>query len=90
MYDPKQPTALALRIRKDYVGKTVVVVGHSNTLLPLIESLGGTPPVEAIGENEYDYLFTVRIAEGTLPTVRVEGYGPEPRLPAAAKAPRAH
>jgi broad specificity phosphatase PhoE len=86
VYNPNETTALALRIRKEYAGKTVVVVGHSNTLLPLIESLGGTPPVEEIGENEYDYLFTVRIADGTLPTVEVRGYGPERKLAAAVKA----
>ena len=55
-------------------------------MLPLIESLGGTPPVEEIGDNEYDYLFTVRISDGALPTVGVQGYGPERTPAAAAKA----
>ena len=86
VYDPRETTALAVRLRQEYRGKAVVVVGHSNTLLPLIESLGGTPPVEEIGENEYDYLFTVRVSDGTLPTVGVRGYGPERKLAAAAKA----
>lgn len=89
IYNPKETTALAVRLRQEYVGKTVVVVGHSNTLLPLIESLGATPPVEEIGDKEYEYLFTVRIPEGALPTVEVRGYGPERKLEAAAKAPRA-
>ncbi|WP_210515148.1 phosphoglycerate mutase family protein [Hymenobacter terricola] len=89
VYDPKETTALAVRIRKEYAGKTVVIVGHSNTLLPLIESLGSTPPVEEIADDEYDYLFTVRIADGTLPTVGVRGYGPERKL-ADAKAPRSN
>lgn len=80
VYDPAVPAALAARIREDYAGKTVVVVGHSNTLLPLIEALGGTPPVEEINESEYDYLFTVRLAEGSLPTVGVRGYGPERKV----------
>ena len=87
VYDAKETTALAVRLRKEYAGKAVVVVGHSNTLLPLIESLGGTPPVEEIGDNEYDYLFTVRISDGALPTVGVQGYGPERKLAAAGKAP---
>ena len=90
VYNPKETTALAVRIRREYAGKTVVVVGHSNTLLPLIESLGGTPPVEEIGDNEYDYLFTVRISEGALPTVDVRGYGPERKVSAAASAERVH
>ena len=89
VYNPKETTALALRLRRDFVGKTVVVVGHSNTLLPLIESLGGTPPVEEIGDDEYDYLFTVRITEGVLPTVEVRGYGPERKIEAASKTARA-
>lgn len=80
VYDAADPAALAGRIRQEYAGKTVVVVGHSNTLLPLIEALGGAPPVEEINENEYDYLFTVRLADGTLPTVAMRGYGPERKL----------
>ena len=86
VYDPRETTALAVRLRQEYRGKAVVVVGHSNTLLPLMESLGGTAPVEEIGENDYDYLFTVRVSDGTLPTVGVRGYGPERKLAAAAKA----
>lgn len=89
VYKGNETTALAVRLRRDFVGKTVLVVGHSNTLLPLIESLGGTPPVETIGENEYEYLFTVRIVDGTLPTVTVDGYGPEQRPAPALKASRA-
>lgn len=86
VYDAANPAALAGRIRQEFGGKTVVVVGHSNTLLPLIEALGGTLPVEEINESEYDYLFTVRLADGTLPTVGVRGYGPERKL-AGGKAP---
>ena len=82
VYNPRETTALAVLLRKEHMGKTVVIVGHSNTLLPLIESLGGTPPVEKIEDNEYDYLFTVHIADGVLPTVAVRGYGPERKLDA--------
>jgi broad specificity phosphatase PhoE len=86
VYNPRETTALAQRLRQEFMGKTVVVVGHSNTLLPLIESLGGTPPVEKIADNEFDFLFTVRIVEGALPTVAVQGYGPERRIETAPKA----
>jgi phosphohistidine phosphatase SixA len=85
VYDAKATTALAVQIRQEYLGKSVVVVGHSNTLLPLITSLGGTPPVEEIGDEDYDYLFTVYIAAGALPTVAVQGYGPERRAAAPIK-----
>ena len=88
VYSPKEPLALAAKLRQDYAGKTVVVVGHSNTLLPLIEAWGATAPVERIGDNEYDLLFTVRLVDGVLPTVSVQGYGPERKQPAAEKASR--
>ena len=75
VYSPKDNAALASRIRQDYTGQTVVVVGHSNTLLPLITALGGTPPVATIGDKEYDYLFTVRLADGATVTVDEGHYG---------------
>ena len=37
-------------------------------------------------DDEYDYLFTVRLVEGISPTVGVRGYGPERKL-AGGKAP---
>jgi len=79
LYDPRRGRDLADRILKEYAGKSVVVVGHSNTLLSLVDDFGATPPVDEIGENDYEYLFTVRVAEGVLPTVDVRGYGPERR-----------
>ena len=75
VYDALQPVALATSIRRDYVGKTVVVVGHSNTVLPQIEALGATRPVTEIAESEYNYLFTLRIVDGGAPTVVVSRYG---------------
>jgi len=43
---------------KEHAGKTVVVVGHSNTVPMIIKALGG-PDIGAIPETEYDNLFTV-------------------------------
>ena len=91
VYNPKEPNVLAARIREEYAGKTVVVVGHSNTLLPCIAALGGTLPVREIGDKEYRYLFTVRILNGgPSPTVAVRHYGAKPQLTAADKAARTH
>lgn len=87
-YDARQPTVLVTRILQEFRGRAVVVVGHSNTLLPLIEALGGTPPVQEIGDNDYDYLFTVRLVAGAQPTVVVRRYGPRYKPAAAARARR--
>lgn len=76
VYDAKAPEALAARIGQEFAGKTVVVVGHSNTILPLLAALGvAAPPVAEIGDNEYDLLFEVRLSSGKPARVKVSKYG---------------
>jgi broad specificity phosphatase PhoE len=88
-YDPKRGRDLADRILKEYAGKSVVIVGHSNTVLSLIDDFGGIPPVDEIRDNEYDYLFVVRVAPGMQPTVETRGYGAERREPVASRVQKA-
>lgn len=53
-------SGLAARIKSEYAGKSVLVVGHSNTVLKIVEALGGQPPVQELNEEkDYDYLFKV-------------------------------
>jgi phosphohistidine phosphatase SixA len=57
-----------------HVGKTVLVVGHSNTVPAIIEALGAKRP-PAICDSVYDDLFIVTIAsDGTAGVVR-SNYG---------------
>ncbi len=87
-YDPKRGRDLADLVLKDYAGKSVVVVGHANTVLSLIDDFGGIPPVDEIRDSEYDYLFVVRVAPGMQPTVETRGYGAEYREPMASRLQR--
>lgn len=75
LYDARQPGALADTLRRAYAGRAVVVVGHSNTLLPLLAALGAPAPMAAIGDDEYRYLFEVRVPAQGPATVRVRHYG---------------
>lgn len=59
---------------KQHEGKTVVVVGHSNTILRYIEALGG-PKGSDLCDHEYDGLYTLVIAHGETKLVRGR-YGP--------------
>ena len=88
-YDPKRGRDLADRILKEFAGKSVVIVGHSNTVLSLIDDFGGIPPVDEIRDNEFDYLFVVRVAPGMQPTVETRGYGAERREPVASRLQKA-
>ena len=57
---------LANRIRSQHAGRTVLVVGHTNTTHDLIAALGvANPPT--IPETDFDNLFIVTLAEGSEP-----------------------
>jgi broad specificity phosphatase PhoE len=51
---------LAERILRENSGKTVLVVGHSNTIPPVITALGA-PPVPPIGDNDYGDTYIVQV-----------------------------
>ncbi|MEC9093726.1 MAG: histidine phosphatase family protein [Planctomycetota bacterium] len=61
-------------IKKKHRGKGVVlIVGHSNTVVPIVRGLGGKLDYE-IGENEFDKLFVVKVNHEKTTVARVE-YG---------------
>lgn len=55
-------------------GKTIVICGHSDNLLPIIKAMGATPPLETIADTDYDNLFKVAIAPDGKATATVEKY----------------
>jgi broad specificity phosphatase PhoE len=58
-----------------FAGRTVVYVGHSNTVPAVIQALGIAPPAPAIGDSEYSHFFVVtRTGKGSASLVRVR-YG---------------
>jgi phosphohistidine phosphatase SixA len=66
--------AVAALIRDRFAGKTVLVVGHSNTVPTIIHALGIGDPV-TIADSEYDAMFTVRTDAGGRPTLERSRFG---------------
>jgi 2,3-bisphosphoglycerate-dependent phosphoglycerate mutase len=62
VYDPTNMTDLVTTVKNQYNGKTVLIVGHSNTVLPLVRAFGGNTIVGEIKDTEYRYLFKVVIS----------------------------
>lgn len=54
---------VAADISSRHRGKAVLVVGHSNTIPPIIEALGVRPP-PSIASTEFDHVFIVVLEEG--------------------------
>lgn len=64
-----QAKAIAEAIRTTYAGKTVLVVGHSNTVPVIARALGVTREF-TIPDAEYDNLVIVRLRDGRATWVR--------------------
>jgi broad specificity phosphatase PhoE len=66
---------LKQHLLQHHKGETVVVAGHSNTILPIIEALGAKPPVAEILDSTYDYIFKVTVAPDGTATVETDQFG---------------
>jgi hypothetical protein len=65
-------------VRRRFAGKTVLVVGHSNTVAPIVAALGGAKHRD-LCDTEYDALFTVVISDdGAVRTLRSRYGAPTP------------
>ena len=63
--------SLVARLAKEHPGRTVLVVGHSNTVpLMVAAATGGTP--DTIAETEYDRLYVVTVTAGKGTVVRAK------------------
>lgn len=76
---------IATAIRTRFAGRTVLVVGHSNTVPAIVGALGG-PKLPDLCDDLYDDLFTVVVsAEGTARLVHAK-YGAPSTAGAACPA----
>lgn len=73
-YDPNQIKTLAAAWKKNAQGKRLLIVGHSNTVLEIIEAFGGTRPIKELSDEDYDYLFELTIKGGKV-DVKTSRYG---------------
>ena len=79
-YDATDTELVLERILDNHKGKIVLVVGHSDTLAPLMANLGASKKVPPIAEDEYDNIYVVAIPWfGKTKTIRLR-FG-EPYVP---------
>jgi broad specificity phosphatase PhoE len=79
-YDPADTEAFLEAVIREYKGKIILVVGHSNTVPAMMANMGASKNVPEIAENEYDNIYLVSIPWfGKTKTIRLR-YG-EPYIP---------
>ncbi len=73
-YNPAQAKAFAEGLKLNAVGKKILIVGHSNTILELIEAFGAKRPIDSVPDDVYDNLFYLTIT-GDKVDVKAKKYG---------------
>ncbi len=63
LYETNELTTFSLRLRRKYRGKSVLVVGHSDTTPELINRLVNRGVLERIDERDYSNFYIVAISE---------------------------
>lgn len=61
IYNPRSIQMVVEKIKSTWKGKTILLVGHSNTVLETIDAMGGNRPVALLNDEDYDYIFKVVI-----------------------------
>jgi phosphohistidine phosphatase SixA len=75
---PAHAKAVAEAVRK-HAGKTILVVGHSNTVSQIVEALGG-PVAKDLCDSEYSSIWTVVLDGRTVRVVRSTFGAPSPEV----------
>lgn len=65
IYNSNDVKSLAAKILQENKGKTVLIVGHSNTIVPTIVALGCESPFPTLNADDYDILFKVTVKNGS-------------------------
>lgn len=74
-YEAHDFNNLKQQVLQNHQGETVVIAGHSNTILPIIEAMGAKRPVPDISDNKYDYLFKMTLDPTGTATVETSQFG---------------
>lgn len=74
-YNPSNPKALAGLVKAKYKGQKVLIIGHSNTVLELVEAFGVVRPLSALTDDDYDFLFKIDIDQSGYATLTTQNYG---------------
>jgi 2,3-bisphosphoglycerate-dependent phosphoglycerate mutase len=75
VYDAKDLNGIANKALQENKGKTALIVGHSNTIIPVVKALNCVVPFEELTDEDYDMLFKVIIDKDGKATLTISHYG---------------
>jgi 2,3-bisphosphoglycerate-dependent phosphoglycerate mutase len=74
IYDAKDNEALIQVIKNLPKGSNSLIVGHSNTVLVILEMLGALAPIQTLKDDDYDFIFQLTI-NGEVVKLKTSRYG---------------
>lgn len=66
--------SLVEKVKTNYLGKKIIIAGHSNTVLEIIEAFGGKRPRAELTDDDYDFIFRLNF-KGDKAKVKMSQYG---------------
>lgn len=60
-YEAHDTAFLAKRVKQELVGKRILIVGHSNTVIKIAEALGAKLSLKELQEEDYDFIIQLKI-----------------------------
>jgi phosphohistidine phosphatase SixA len=73
-YNPADPASLVSTVLRQHKNGSVLIVGHSNTVLELVEAFGVKRPIPALADDDYNYVFTITV-QGDATQMQMAQYG---------------
>lgn len=73
-YEQAKVKAFVNGLKANAAGKNILIIGHSNTILQLIEAFGIKRPLPLIPDEEYDHIFALTV-KGDKIEVKSAKYG---------------
>lgn len=75
IYNPADVTALTKQVLQEYIGKSVLIVGHSNTIVPTLQAFGAEKPFDTLDDDDYDQLFKITVNSDKKVRLEIKQYG---------------
>ncbi len=60
-YEAHDTAFLTKRVKQELVGKRILIVGHSNTVIKIAEALGAKLSLKELQEEDYDFIIQLKI-----------------------------
>lgn len=74
-YEVANLTGFAKQILSDYPGREVLVIGHSNTIIPTLKAFGATSATDILDDEDYDLIFKLTVNAGKITGLEIKHYG---------------